>query len=540
MGPMAPLRLAVSVSSLPIRARAAASAVLVLVERLLAPVLAYLLFFRGARAALPIAAVMSVILVVRGSAQRNFAARNEAELYRKAVASVLSGDVLQPTLLPDEEARISLFQALNRVALLLADSVPDLAASIVAACLLSIGLAALEPHHVILVACLALGVGALVVFVSRRRVNHAQTEAWTAWDDVAEGVNDACEGRLELVASGREDAFLHQFGEATDAWEEKARRAARLAGLRGRLPLALVATAAAGAVVVDARLGGADWPLAAVQAGLLASCAPAFLGIARCVQELTSNAPRLRLVERMLRVARSLHSSTGATNAPPRRVEWRAVRFAYGHEGREVLGGVSFEWRAGELLVLAGSNGSGKSTCLRTALGLGDLAGGDVFVDGVPLAELDVPRWRRSIAFLPQRPYLPLRASVRECLRFLDAEVPDAAMKEALERVGMLRTLERESPDPLAAQVGKLSAGERQRVALARALCRDAPLVILDEPDANLDHAGIRRISDLVVELARERMVLVAAHTPELIEVADRVVTLDAGLVLSDAHGKAG
>ena len=78
--------------------------------------------------------------------------------------------------------------------------------------------------------------------------------------------------------------------------------------------------------------------------------------------------------------------------------------------------------------------------------------------------------------------------------------------------------------------------GERQRIALARALCRAAPIVLLDEPDANLDHDGTLLVANLVKDLARERMVIVAAHTPALLAVADRVITLVDGRVDSNVE----
>ena len=74
--------------------------------------------------------------------------------------------------------------------------------------------------------------------------------------------------------------------------------------------------------------------------------------------------------------------------------------------------------------------------------------------------------------------------------------------------------------------------GQRQRVALARLLCRDAELFLLDEPDANLDRAGIALVTELLRELSGRAMVAFAAHTPDLLAGADRVVTLDAGRVV--------
>ena len=101
----------------------------------------------------------------------------------------------------------------------------------------------------------------------------------------------------------------------------------------------------------------------------------------------------------------------------------------------------------------------------------------------------------------------------------------------------------RSLPDGYATVVGDggrpLSAGERQRLALARAFLRDAPLVILDEPTANLDPANAKLVADAVDRLRVGRTVLLIAHRPELARRADRVVTLAGGRVLAPAEVEA-
>src|SRR4029077_6410434 len=103
----------------------------------------------------------------------------------------------------------------------------------------------------------------------------------------------------------------------------------------------------------------------------------------------------------------------------------------------EALRGVSLTWRMGELLTLAGPNGSGKSTCLRLLLGLGKPGSGNVLVGRVPLEHIDMEQWRRSIAFLPQRPYLPPRSTLRDCMKFIDDDIADEVVTKALQRVGL-------------------------------------------------------------------------------------------------------
>jgi ABC-type transport system involved in cytochrome bd biosynthesis fused ATPase/permease subunit len=203
----------------------------------------------------------------------------------------------------------------------------------------------------------------------------------------------------------------------------------------------------------------------------------------------------------------------------------------------EALHEVSFAWEKRDgILAVAGANGSGKSTCLRLLLALGKPHAGAVRVGGVDVLELDGDAWRSRIAFLPQRPYLPQRSDVRTAVHLLAPGASDARIENALERVGLFSALKRANSEPLDVRVDTLSAGQRQRVALARFLCRDASLLLLDEPDANLDREGIARVGDILRELSRDHMIAFAAHTPELVAIAGRTVTLDAGRVVS-SHG---
>jgi ABC-type transport system involved in cytochrome bd biosynthesis fused ATPase/permease subunit len=112
----------------------------------------------------------------------------------------------------------------------------------------------------------------------------------------------------------------------------------------------------------------------------------------------------------------------------------------------------------------------------------------------------------------------------------------DERILAALDRVGLLPVLRRAGDDPLTVRVDSLSVGERQRIALARILCRDAFLFLLDEPDANLDRTGIALVAELLRDLAGRGMVAFAAHTPELLAVAGRVVVLAQGRVQTVAQ----
>jgi ABC-type transport system involved in cytochrome bd biosynthesis fused ATPase/permease subunit len=165
-------------------------------------------------------------------------------------------------------------------------------------------------------------------------------------------------------------------------------------------------------------------------------------------------------------------------------------------------------------------------------LGLPDA--GTISIGGLSLAEVDPDAWRRDVAFLPQRPYLPPRSSLRQAIQWAAPGADESRMLRSIERVGLLRSLGR-TEQPLDLAVDSLSTGQRQRLALARLLCRDAKLFLLDEPDANLDREGVSLVAEVVQELSQRASVVFAAHTHELLESATQRVLLDRGTVLRSA-----
>ena len=193
------------------------------------------------------------------------------------------------------------------------------------------------------------------------------------------------------------------------------------------------------------------------------------------------------------------------------------------------LHGLSVSVGPGEVVALAGPSGCGKSTAIAVLLGLVAPSAGSVRVGGVPIGSLDVGDWRAQLAWMPQQPFL-FRGSILENVRAGRAEASEDDVLTALRAAGLLEVVEA-LPGGVHAELGErgagLSAGERQRLALARALVRDAPLLLLDEPTANLDGATERGVIETIAGLAKGRTVLLAAHRPALLALADRVVHLD-------------
>jgi thiol reductant ABC exporter CydD subunit len=192
------------------------------------------------------------------------------------------------------------------------------------------------------------------------------------------------------------------------------------------------------------------------------------------------------------------------------------------------LRGLSLSVGPGEVVAIAGPSGCGKSSLLGVLLGLVPASGGSVSVGGVDLADLDPDAWRARVAWVPQRPHL-FACSVADNVRLGRPDAPHHDVRSAIGAAG-LDDVVAGLPDGLATMLGPggagLSAGERQRVALARAFLRNAPLLLLDEPTANLDGATEEDVLSAVRRLMIGRTVVMAAHRPSLLAVSDRVVRL--------------
>jgi ATP-binding cassette, subfamily C, bacterial CydD len=470
-----------------------------------------------------LAALYAARAIVRGGQRSTVQER----LHQATARALLGGDMLRASPLDDEDGQGAVLEGAVMGSRFVSEVVPDLIGDALVGLAVAAAFVWAQPLGLVGISALALAGATAVAFAVRRVVRRAEERAWRAHGSVVDDLVAMLSGRLELVANGREHGFLADVRRRLADWRRESLRADRLSMVVGRLPMLA-------AVIGLAVAAGVEWPQQLSQEGgflqlaLVVAGLPALVGLARGSHELVRIATHVRAMTEILEGTAGGHARKGvAVDGALERLELREVGFTYAASVKPAIAGLSFLWRRGAPLVLAGPNGAGKSTTLRLLLGLAPPTTGSIRVGDHDLRDVDGESWRQRIAYLAQRPYLSDRATVREAIRMLAPAVDDDAMRAVLEKVEIWPALASSSATaPLDVRVGTLSVGQRQRVALARVLAVDAPVLLLDEPDANLDHAGILRVRAIVEELSPTKMIAVVAHTEELFDLAGTLVRL--------------
>ena len=344
---------------------------------------------------------------------------------------------------------------------------------------------------------------------------------------------DVVRGLPTLRAFNRGRAQAGRIEEVSDEYRRATMGTLRVAFLSGTvLELAATLGIALVAVTVGVRLAEGGLGL---EAGLtvLVLAPELYLPLRNLAAQYHASADGLAVGERLLDLAEPEERPRGAAIPPsPRDVSVRLEGVSFSYPGRPgpVLAGLDLELARGETVALTGPSGAGKSTIAALLLLLAEPTAGRVTAGGVDLAGCDPAAWREQVAWVPQRPTL-FRGTVADNIRLGDAAATDAAVAEAAALAGadgFVLAL----PEGYRTVVGDggrpLSAGQARRIALARAFLRNAPLVLLDEPTADLDPAGAEAVGEAVDRLLGGRTVLLVTHRPELEARADRVVRLGA------------
>jgi ATP-binding cassette, subfamily C, bacterial exporter for protease/lipase len=198
-----------------------------------------------------------------------------------------------------------------------------------------------------------------------------------------------------------------------------------------------------------------------------------------------------------------------------------------------ILRNIDLSVAAGTVTVVIGPSGSGKSTLARVMMGIWPDVEGQVLIDGLPIDGWNRIELGRHLGYLPQDVEL-FEATIAENIARL-GEIDSVKVIAAARCAGlheMILRFPKGYDTPIGEAGGLLSAGQRQRIGLARALYGEPALIVLDEPNANLDEAGEEALVRTVIELKQKgKTVFLITHRPGVVAVADRLMVLRDGQV---------
>jgi len=218
--------------------------------------------------------------------------------------------------------------------------------------------------------------------------------------------------------------------------------------------------------------------------------------------------------------------------APGKSLQVEGLSVAVPGTQTAILGGVGFEVAAGTVVAVIGPSAAGKSTLARALTGVWPLARGAVRLDGAALGSWSREELGRHIGYLPQDVQLFDGTITENIARF--EERPDSQRVIAASKAADVHAMVLRLPNGYETRIGEggatLSAGQRQRIALARALYGDPFLVVLDEPNSNLDAEGEQALIEAILQVkGRGGIVLVIAHRPAVLSAVDKVAVIGGG-----------
>jgi len=215
-------------------------------------------------------------------------------------------------------------------------------------------------------------------------------------------------------------------------------------------------------------------------------------------------------------------------------LEFDRVGFRYREDEPPVIEEISFKVEPGNRVAIVGPSGSGKSTLANLALRFWDPTHGEVRLGGHDVRGYAQEDLRRAVGVVAQGTHL-FNETLRDNLLLARPGATDSEVESALERAQLIefvRRLPQGLATPLGEQGLRLSGGERQRLAIARALLEDAPVLILDEPTANLDPATEHELLAALYEPAPDRATLAITHRLVHMEQMDEILVLDRGRIV--------
>ena len=371
-----------------------------------------------------------------------------------------------------------------------------------------------------------------LLFGSRKLTKRRSEITKAAAVEVSDGIQETLENIREIRATNREDLFLRDLYGKIDHHEKTMLAGELSTGIFVNAASVIMRLGVATTILVGTSLilsGRIDFMLFFLFLLVITRVyAPFDQALALIAEMFMSQVSANRLNE-----ITEAETAEGADRFAPdgHDIVFENVGFAYDDE--QVLCGVSFTAKEGEVTALVGPSGSGKSTCAKLAARLWDISEGSIKVGGVDIQSVDPEVLLTDYSMVFQDVVL-FDDTVMENIRLgkhgaSDEEVLAAARAANCDE--FVLKLPEGYATPIGENGAKLSGGERQRISIARALLKNAPIVLLDEATASLDVENETKVQGALSRLLAGKTVLVIAHRMRTVEAADKIVVLADGRV---------
>ncbi len=383
---------------------------------------------------------------------------------------------------------------------------------------------------------------AWLIRIASRKLRGSNREMQDTTGRMTGMVEETLGGVREIKLFGTHDHEDRRFADVSELLRKQTMRTVRVSAVNVPLVQVLAAAAVATVIWTASSLSAQD----KLSPGEFVSFVTAMSMLFEPIRRLTNiNA----VIQRGLAGAQSIFElldtppevDTASGSLPRARGELRFddLSFRYPGQTELALQHFSLDVHPGQTVALVGASGSGKTTLINLIARFHDPDEGRILLDGTPLTALPLAHLRQQLGWVGQQVVL-FDDTVAANIAYGRPDVPAAAIVAAARAAHAMEFIDK-LPDGLATRVGangsQLSGGQRQRIAIARAFLRDAPILLLDEATSALDNESERAVKDALVELRRNRTVIVIAHRLSTIRDADRIVVMERGrIVESGTH----
>ena len=378
---------------------------------------------------------------------------------------------------------------------------------------------------------------AWLIRVASRKLRGSNREMQETTGRMTGMVEETLNGVREIKLFGTHDHEDARFASVSEQLRQQTMRTVRVSAINVPLVQVLAAAAVATVIWTAGSLSAQD----KLSPGEFVSFVTAMSMLFEPIRRLTNiNA----VIQRGLAGAQSIFElldtppevDSASASLPRAKGELRFdnVSFRYPGQAELALQHFSLDVHPGQTVALVGASGSGKSTLINLIARFFEPGAGRILLDGTPLASLPLAHLRAQLGWVGQQVVL-FDDSIAANIAYGRPDVPAADVIAAARAAHAMEFIDK-LPDGLATRVGangsQLSGGQRQRIAIARAFLRDAPILLLDEATSALDNESERAVKDALVELRRNRTVIVIAHRLSTIRDADRIVVMEHGRIV--------